>query len=273
MGHRRFLPVDHKWQKQIRQFDSKKENKVAPKRPSGDDLKGYVRNKARPEGSIAEGYLIDECLTFCSQYIRLLIFKKYVSVEDRMAHCPDNIPPPVWNEMVQKWMKKEWQNKNKRNKDNSKAVDMYHTTGSIPMAKYKSEEETNTEIWTHEKAKQLYVCITLQIYKTVNFLETVGKPSHGHILGLGVGVKAKDVYGSSSDESSKRARVDKREELELKIKSLTEELQELRWLVSSMIFNSDTQRPLATTNVSSNADVEQSIHVDEEQSNEDVDNW
>ncbi|KAH7571483.1 hypothetical protein JRO89_XS04G0060400 [Xanthoceras sorbifolium] len=62
----------------------------------------------------------------------------------------------------------------------------------------------STEVWTHEKAKQLYVCITLQIW-----------------------VKAKDVYDSSSDESSKCARVDKQEELKLKIKSLTEELQEL----------------------------------------------
>ena len=31
-------------------------------------LKNYVRNLACPEGSIAEGYLIDECLTFCSRY-------------------------------------------------------------------------------------------------------------------------------------------------------------------------------------------------------------
>ncbi|PHU04599.1 hypothetical protein BC332_25421 [Capsicum chinense] len=31
-------------------------------------LKRYVRNKAQPEGSIAEGYIIDECLTFCSMY-------------------------------------------------------------------------------------------------------------------------------------------------------------------------------------------------------------
>ena len=29
-------------------------------------LKGYVKNKARPEGSIAEGYISEECLTFCS---------------------------------------------------------------------------------------------------------------------------------------------------------------------------------------------------------------
>ncbi|XP_025640648.1 uncharacterized protein [Arachis hypogaea] len=32
-------------------------------------LKSYVRNKSRPEGSIAEGYLAEECLTFCSRYL------------------------------------------------------------------------------------------------------------------------------------------------------------------------------------------------------------
>ena len=31
-------------------------------------LKGYVRNKARPEGSIAEGCISEECLTFCSRF-------------------------------------------------------------------------------------------------------------------------------------------------------------------------------------------------------------
>ena len=32
-------------------------------------LKRYVRNRARPEGSIAEAYIADECLTFCSKYM------------------------------------------------------------------------------------------------------------------------------------------------------------------------------------------------------------
>lgn len=31
--------------------------------------KSHVRNKAQPEGSIAEGYIADECLTFCSRYL------------------------------------------------------------------------------------------------------------------------------------------------------------------------------------------------------------
>ena len=32
-------------------------------------LKSYVRNKAAPEGSIAQGYIVEECLTFCSRYM------------------------------------------------------------------------------------------------------------------------------------------------------------------------------------------------------------
>jgi hypothetical protein len=32
--------------------------------------KRYVRNKARPEGSIPECYIADKCLTFCSMYLR-----------------------------------------------------------------------------------------------------------------------------------------------------------------------------------------------------------
>ena len=32
-------------------------------------LKGYVQNKARPERCIAERYIDNECLTFCSMYL------------------------------------------------------------------------------------------------------------------------------------------------------------------------------------------------------------
>lgn len=31
--------------------------------------KGYVHNRARPEGCIVERYLDDECLTFISRYL------------------------------------------------------------------------------------------------------------------------------------------------------------------------------------------------------------
>jgi hypothetical protein len=32
-------------------------------------LKRYVTNRVRPKGSIAEAYIADECLTFCSKYM------------------------------------------------------------------------------------------------------------------------------------------------------------------------------------------------------------
>ncbi|XP_040384294.1 uncharacterized protein LOC121056698 [Oryza brachyantha] len=32
-------------------------------------LKEYVRNKAHPEGSIAEGYILEECMTFCARFL------------------------------------------------------------------------------------------------------------------------------------------------------------------------------------------------------------
>ncbi|KAL8155617.1 hypothetical protein AgCh_000853 [Apium graveolens] len=32
-------------------------------------LKKYVQNQSKPEGSIAEGYLADECLTFCARFL------------------------------------------------------------------------------------------------------------------------------------------------------------------------------------------------------------
>lgn len=31
-------------------------------------LKSYVRNRSKPEGCVAEGYLVEECLTFCSRF-------------------------------------------------------------------------------------------------------------------------------------------------------------------------------------------------------------
>ncbi|KAG9135334.1 hypothetical protein Leryth_015223 [Lithospermum erythrorhizon] len=32
-------------------------------------LKKYVRNRAHPEGSIEKGYLMEECMNFCSRYM------------------------------------------------------------------------------------------------------------------------------------------------------------------------------------------------------------
>ena len=71
------------------------------------------------------------------------------------------------------------------------------------------------------------------------FREVVGEPSHGHILGMGIGIKAKDVYGltSSGKGSSKRCREDftkekedldahLREEMDSKLAKVVEKLEE-----------------------------------------------
>lgn len=48
-------PVHQRWMYSIERYLGK--------------LKRYVRNKSKPEGSIAEGYLADECLTFCARFL------------------------------------------------------------------------------------------------------------------------------------------------------------------------------------------------------------
>nr|XP_009763602.1 PREDICTED: uncharacterized protein LOC104215487 isoform X2 [Nicotiana sylvestris]XP_009763603.1 PREDICTED: uncharacterized protein LOC104215487 isoform X2 [Nicotiana sylvestris]XP_009763604.1 PREDICTED: uncharacterized protein LOC104215487 isoform X2 [Nicotiana sylvestris] len=53
-------------------------------------LKGYVRNQARPEGSIVEGYLAEECMVFCSKY--LIDMETKQSRPDRNFDSP-NINP------------------------------------------------------------------------------------------------------------------------------------------------------------------------------------
>ncbi|GJT10980.1 signal peptide peptidase-like protein 2 [Tanacetum coccineum] len=51
-------------------------------------LKGYVRNKAKPEGSIAEGYVAEEALTFSSHY-----FRDVTTKFNRPDHNVDPPPP------------------------------------------------------------------------------------------------------------------------------------------------------------------------------------
>ncbi|KAK3218819.1 hypothetical protein Dsin_012789 [Dipteronia sinensis] len=48
-------PVQYRWMYPIERYLS--------------TLKSYVHNKCHPEGSIAEGYIAEECLTFCSRYL------------------------------------------------------------------------------------------------------------------------------------------------------------------------------------------------------------
>src|SRR5438045_8014109 len=44
-------------------------------------IKDYVKNTARPEGCIAESYLAEECMRFCSEFLKTSIQKE--EKEDR----------------------------------------------------------------------------------------------------------------------------------------------------------------------------------------------
>ncbi|GKC52769.1 hypothetical protein Tco_1075514 [Tanacetum coccineum] len=64
---------------------------MSPERKAGvvakiGKLKNYVRNKAKPEGSIAEGYVAEEALTFSSHYFRDVTTK--FNRPDRNVDCP-----------------------------------------------------------------------------------------------------------------------------------------------------------------------------------------
>ena len=47
-------------------------------------LKDFVRNPARPEGCIAESYLAEECMKFCSDFL-----KKSTNVQDKVERNMD----------------------------------------------------------------------------------------------------------------------------------------------------------------------------------------
>ncbi|XP_027912627.1 uncharacterized protein LOC114172228 [Vigna unguiculata] len=79
-------PVQYRWMYPIERYLGK--------------LKSYVRNKAQPEGSIAEGYLTEESLTFCSRYLDGIetIFNRIRRVDDEpdtMVSSVSGLFPPV----------------------------------------------------------------------------------------------------------------------------------------------------------------------------------
>ncbi|GJU11213.1 DIE2/ALG10 family protein [Tanacetum coccineum] len=69
-------------------------------------LKNYVRNKAKPEGSIAEGYVAEEALTFSSHYFQDVTTK--FNRPDRNVDCP---PPTPEIDMYRAKFNSEFPNK------------------------------------------------------------------------------------------------------------------------------------------------------------------
>ena len=54
-------------------------------------LKSYVRNRSRPEGCIAEGYIAEECLTFCSLYLSDEVETKHDKVGRNKDGCENTM--------------------------------------------------------------------------------------------------------------------------------------------------------------------------------------
>jgi hypothetical protein len=54
-------------------------------------LKSYVSNKAQPEGSIAEGYKLEETITFCSRFLEGVetVFNRPPRINDNPS-CSSN---------------------------------------------------------------------------------------------------------------------------------------------------------------------------------------
>ncbi|KAH0751289.1 hypothetical protein KY290_030521 [Solanum tuberosum] len=92
MGHRHFLPLNHKWRNDKKSFDGTVNRRLPPNTLSGDDIldqvadldglpltndqkkkvKLFIRNGSCVEGSIAEGYIANEFTTFCSRYLHTM---------------------------------------------------------------------------------------------------------------------------------------------------------------------------------------------------------
>ncbi|KAK9989296.1 hypothetical protein SO802_029535 [Lithocarpus litseifolius] len=169
-------------------------------------------------------------------HIRNPIFQKYEKKEDCYKNGPSFIPTPFWKEMVDKWMAGDWR---------------YLETGSkpSPIDCFNKFHTKDGKEWATDHAKTLYEKMDAIKAKAVSegsktndyqiFHEVVGEPSHGRALGMGIGIKAKDVYGltSSSKGCSKRYREDftkekedlearLREEMDSKLAKVVEKLEE-----------------------------------------------
>ncbi|KAL0010507.1 hypothetical protein SO802_005615 [Lithocarpus litseifolius] len=200
--------------------------------------------------------------------IRNPIFHNYEKKEDLYKNGPSFIPTPFWKEMVDKWMEGDWGETSSTNKENGNKSKIFSTTSSVPMAKYRYEMYLQTgsgpspidcfkklhtnkdgKEWATDHAKTLYEKMKAIKAKAVSesiktndyqiFREVVSEPSHGRILGMGIGIKVKDMYGltSSSKGCSKRCREDftkekenlearLREEMDSKPAKVVEKLEE-----------------------------------------------
>ncbi|RXH92011.1 hypothetical protein DVH24_021034 [Malus domestica] len=160
-----------------------------------------------------------------------------------------------------------------QNACNREQSTIVHTTGSVLMAKYikdeldcsgiepsridcfkkfhvskcKSECENN---WASENAKELYEKMdnkkntAMEEQNEVNdwviYMEVIGGPSHGRLLGVDAGYSTKDTYPSNSQSCNKcmcLEREESHEQLKDQVNTLTNKLNSLQELVERLMSN------------------------------------
>ncbi|XP_060169988.1 uncharacterized protein LOC132600681 [Lycium barbarum] len=176
-------PVQHRW--------------MYPTERYLGHCKSYVRNMSQPEGSIAEGYLAEEVLTFCSQYMKPRFFfridqeraKSHVdsslnnkwkefrlklwraawdplkSKEEIIRKVPTGIPMDQWALFANYRLKEETQALCKKNQQSRQQQKIPHTSGAKSLARIRAEMENmgkevdRGKVWieTHRRKDGNYV--------------------------------------------------------------------------------------------------------------------
>ncbi|KAK2641100.1 hypothetical protein Ddye_022863 [Dipteronia dyeriana] len=77
--------------------------------------------------------------------IRQSVFKEFKTIAERYTNYPYHILVAAWSTMVDTWLSKKWKkvSETKKNRDTKDIV--VHTPGSVPMAKYRKEEDNIIE--------------------------------------------------------------------------------------------------------------------------------
>ncbi|CAN6707543.1 unnamed protein product [Malus baccata var. baccata] len=205
--------------------------------------------------------------------LRNSVFHKYKTTGERYINCPSNVSKDVWCKMVEKWEKPEWEKQSVQNACNREQSTIVHTTSSVPMAKYRKDELDHSgiapspidcfkkfhvskrksegeETWASERAKKIYEKMdnkkntAMEEQNEVNdwviYKEVIGGPSHGRLLGVGVGFSTKDAYPSNSQSCNKRMCLEHEEshkQLKDQVHTLTDKLNSLQELVERLMPN------------------------------------
>ncbi|KAL0014014.1 hypothetical protein SO802_001083 [Lithocarpus litseifolius] len=234
--------------------------------------------------------------------IRNPIFQKYEKKEDPYKNGPSFIPTPFWKEMVDKWMVGDWGETSLTNKDNINKSKIFSTTGSVPMAKYRYEmylemgsepspidcfkkfhTKKDGKEWATDHAKTLYEKMDAIKAKVVSegtktndyqiFCEVVGEPSHGRVLGMGIGCSKRCREDFTKEKEDLEARL--REEMDSKLAKVVENLEEkFAQQLQSMGIPQQSNIDAATTdgtsrdkedNSNNNIEVENNLESDSEE--------